>query len=550
VDLADRVTRDREAAPASLFGRRERRRRAGFAGGDHGSPKERCRIPKDMERRQQDSSWTGAGGLLEGLTRVPGRQLVKFLLPLTVVFLLVFALEYRAEVGARRARLLTQESLVVEDGVREVQRGVEAATGDLQFLADLVAGAADGEAPDRLAELERNVRSFLRGRPAYLRIRHVDAAGREIFGIEQAPGGPRAAPERGPDDESGRSHFEEALRLEAGGVHVSLAQPDAERAVGDGPDEPVVRLATPIDDAAGRRRGVVVLSARGGHFMGAFARIPDESGIQRMVVSSAGDWVQQSPEAPSGFVLARRGSFGRTYPDLSSQLEFAREGWAESRDGLFYAETLAPPPLAAAADADAEGRELPRWMLVSLVPGSLLNDIAVHAAAPLLVIATPLYFLAVAIGCLLAAALHRRDEAVRDLIRTRSAMLNAALDGIVVMDEAGTTMEFNPSAQRIFGYTFEEARGRPVADLIIPPEHREAHRRGLERYLATGEARIIGKHIDELTAMRKDGETFAVELTVCSPIRVAGKKLFYGFLRDLTEPDPAEAQAGEPPASA
>ena len=113
--------------------------------------------------------------------------------------------------------------------------------------------------------------------------------------------------------------------------------------------------------------------------------------------------------------------------------------------------------------------------------------------------------------------------------------MTAALDGIVVMDESGTTLEFNPSAQKIFGYTLEEARGELVADLIIPPAHRETHRLGLERYLATGEGRIIDKHILELTAIRKGGEEFPIELTVCSPVRVAGERVFLGFLRDLSE---------------
>ncbi len=135
------------------------------------------------------------------------------------------------------------------------------------------------------------------------------------------------------------------------------------------------------------------------------------------------------------------------------------------------------------------------------------------------------------------------DEALRSLEEVRSAMMTAALDGIVVMDETGTTLEFNPSAQQIFGYTLEEVRGKLVADLIIPPAHREAHRQGLEHYLATGEGRIIDKHIDEMTAIRKSGEEFPVELTVCHPVMVAGRRLFYGFLRDLSESGRGEVEA-------
>ena len=139
------------------------------------------------------------------------------------------------------------------------------------------------------------------------------------------------------------------------------------------------------------------------------------------------------------------------------------------------------------------------------------------------------------------------DEAVRSLGQLKHAMMNAALDAIVVMDEKGTTLEFNPAAQQIFGYTLEEARGKLVADLIIPPAYRETHRLGLEHYLQTGEGRIIGKHVDEISGIRKGGEEFPVELTVC-PVMVAGKQFFYGFLRDLSDSGRRKV-AVEPPAA-
>ncbi len=184
-------------------------------------------------------------------------------------------------------------------------------------------------------------------------------------------------------------------------------------------------------------------------------------------------------------------------------------------------------------------------MAISFVPGRLLDDIAIQIATPLLVLAAPLYFVLLVIGSLMASARHRRRlarEAVRGLEELERAMITAALDAIVVMDENGVTLEFNPSAQRIFGYTREEARGKLVADLIIPPAYRETHRLGLEHFLETGEGAIIDKHVDEITGIRKSGEEFPVELTVC-PIMVMGKQFFYGFLRDLSESGRREVKA-------
>jgi PAS domain S-box-containing protein len=127
-------------------------------------------------------------------------------------------------------------------------------------------------------------------------------------------------------------------------------------------------------------------------------------------------------------------------------------------------------------------------------------------------------------------------------------MMTAALDAIVVMDESGITQEFNPSAQQMFGYTLDEARGQHVADLIIPPRYREAHQEGLRHYLATGEGPIIDKHIDDLMGMRKSGEEFPLELTVCT-VTVAGDHLFFGFLRDLGEPASGSGEADAEEAS-
>ena len=83
-------------------------------------------------------------------------------------------------------------------------------------------------------------------------------------------------------------------------------------------------------------------------------------------------------------------------------------------------------------------------------------------------------------------------------------LFESALDCVVVMNHEGRIIEFNPAAERTFGFAREEALGQPLADLIVPPALREEHRRGLERYLATGEGRVLGRRL-ELTAVRKGG---------------------------------------------
>ncbi len=121
--------------------------------------------------------------------------------------------------------------------------------------------------------------------------------------------------------------------------------------------------------------------------------------------------------------------------------------------------------------------------------------------------------------------------------RTRR-IIDRANDAFVAINEQGTISDWNPEAERLFGWTRDEALGQPVADLIIPLGARAAHLAGLERFLATGEARILDRHL-ELMAIRRDGAEFPVELTV-SAIPQDDEYSFAAFLHDISDRKQAE----------
>jgi PAS domain S-box-containing protein len=108
----------------------------------------------------------------------------------------------------------------------------------------------------------------------------------------------------------------------------------------------------------------------------------------------------------------------------------------------------------------------------------------------------------------------------------------------VTIDHEGCITEFNPAAERTFGYRRDEVLGQQLADVIIPPALRERHRQGFARYLATGEARVLGRRI-EMTAVRADGSEFPTELAI-TRIPLDGPPSFTGYLRDITERKQAE----------
>jgi diguanylate cyclase (GGDEF)-like protein/PAS domain S-box-containing protein len=118
-----------------------------------------------------------------------------------------------------------------------------------------------------------------------------------------------------------------------------------------------------------------------------------------------------------------------------------------------------------------------------------------------------------------------------------AAAIEAALDALITIDHRGRVLEFNNAAEEIFGYSREEALGRELAALIVPPAMREAHRRGLARWTADGPTDGAGGILDtriELTAQSADGEQFPVEIAI-RRLAVDGPPIFTAWIRDLRD---------------
>ena len=118
------------------------------------------------------------------------------------------------------------------------------------------------------------------------------------------------------------------------------------------------------------------------------------------------------------------------------------------------------------------------------------------------------------------------------LLPDLGAVLETALDAVVVMREDGSVAAWNQVAEQTFGWSQEDAVGRQLSALIIPHRYRDAHYRGLERYLATGDGPVLNSHF-EISALRSSGEEFPIELSI-TPTSSGGTRVFLGFLRDIT----------------
>ncbi len=133
----------------------------------------------------------------------------------------------------------------------------------------------------------------------------------------------------------------------------------------------------------------------------------------------------------------------------------------------------------------------------------------------------------------------RAEEELKTSEERHRVIVEAASDAVISMDERGGILLANPATARIFGYDPAELIGKPLT-VLMPEYIRKLHEAGFKRYLATGE-RHLNWHGTELTALRKNGQEFPVEVSFAE-MTSSGHRMFTGFIRDISEKKRAEEE--------
>lgn len=129
----------------------------------------------------------------------------------------------------------------------------------------------------------------------------------------------------------------------------------------------------------------------------------------------------------------------------------------------------------------------------------------------------------------------RTEHAVRESEARKAAILEAAMDCIITMDHEGRIIEFNPAAEKTFGWSRDDIIGMKLEETIVPPSKRGENSPGIQKFIETGEPQLIGRRV-EMAAIRSDGAELLVELTV-TPVETDDTEhpIFTGYIRDITE---------------
>jgi PAS domain S-box-containing protein len=421
-----------------------------------------------------------------------------------------------------------------------------------------------------LAELE--------AKPAYAQFRIIGVAdgGREILRIDRS--GPNGAIRIVPDAEmqrkADRPYFRETIKQRANDIYVSALDLNVENGVIETPHVPTLRVGTPLAGPDGKPFGILIINI---DMRPAFDRVRSaarrDGGIY--IVNRRGDYLlHPDPAREFGSDLGAPTNWPADFPDLATSIGTTQN------IARIVPDQAGRPSVVALAPAVLGNAE---WVgIIETVPSAVVMAPAAAVQNTSLLVGLIAVLCAAVLALLIARSLTRPivqlTEAVQGAAGSRKSVIpvdasgetgvlarafaqvmtesqraqqtfreseqlargiiDTALDAFVQMDEQGVVSDWNTQAEKIFGWTHAEAVGTKLSELIIPFIHRDAHIAGLERFLRTGEARIIGRRF-EIEAMRRDGEEIKVELTVTELKRRNGF-VFNAFMRDLTDKIAAE----------
>ena len=378
-----------------------------------------------------------------------------------VALLILFAGWFYEHVEEERqlTHIKNQEVLNVALGSSLIQRHTQSIVGDLHFLADhraLRRLLIDPASPE-IYRLETNFTSLIKAKPFYDRVRWIDASGQEVIRAEQINGEARLIAKDQLKNRSDRYYFPEAMQMDAGSVYISPLDLKAETGQIEIPYKPMLRLAMPLADEQGIKRGIVVINYLAEQMLQRFASESENRGSHISLLDNAGYWLHSQNNADEwGFMFkdASR-SMASRFPDSWAKMQGAGGQFFDGH-GLWTFESVYPL---------GQGRDY-RWIVVSHLNESQLAALTPHneishqfiAALLLLVLGTGIFKLQR--SRLLEKATDRRLRAIFDY----------AMVGIATTSPDKGWLTVNPALCRIFGYEAVELKQKTWAELTHPDD--------------------------------------------------------------------------------
>ena len=457
-------------------------------------------------------------------------------LPLMLVVTAVMLALYQVQMEAAHSVIRVSEKQVLNLARHSASAELAAVRSDVAYLADsIVVQRWLNNGPASRGQIEKEFVVFAAHKGLYEQIRLLDLSGREVVRVDWHGGHPSAVSQNALQDKSDRYYVQASAFLARDEIYISPFDLNVEHGVVEQPPKPMIRFGTPVYDNHGHKRGILVLNYRGQGLLDQMQTLAAQGDGQLWLLNAQGYWLLgPDPQSEWAFMYPDRSErrFDVTYPDAwASMQQDSTQGQLLTGDGLYTYARFAPHPSPV---------NVPDWIIVTYVGASLLAEKTRRITRNLGVTFGVLLILVAAISWAIASQNLNRKRAEASLRISEArfrAVAETANDAVISANRHGNIVYFNRAAETIFGYTSNEVIDRPLT-LLMPERFHLDHKQGLQRFLATGEARVLGKTL-ELAGRRKDGVEFPIELSLAT-WKIEDQVYFTGLVRDITRRRQAE----------
>lgn len=459
------------------------------------------------------------------------------------------------------------ESISVESGKETINHLLDEIRRDIRLISahHELKRSLDDQSPPALQGFEQEMLQLSAATKLYERIRWIDESGRERMRVNFNAGKPRLTLTTELQDQSTSSYFLEANKLTAEHIYVSTLEFDVEPSNNDISRNPMLRIAAPVFDSLGNRRGIVVLDYFAAELLARFEKAVAKIAGHALLLNPQGFWLTLPlPDKGRGLIFTPTTPRFSTYrPSIWARINAADQGQFEDDEGIWTFNTVY---LRQSDNALPEAMPANAWKIVSLLPAKTLYgnlglcNTFLWSLLALLVLE--------AVGCWKLANLYQRGKQLQDQLRQSDnhlqnlmavriaqrlddvvsreqaarklqlldTALKAAANAIIIVDSHAVILWANPAFAALTGFPLEDALGKPPKDLIRSGLQSEAF------YLALSNS-ALNKRVwrGEIISKHRDGTFYTESLTI-SPIYLpeSGITHFIAVKENISERKQAE----------
>ncbi|UZE96890.1 sensor histidine kinase [Alkalimarinus alittae] len=440
---------------------------------------------------------------------------------------------YNTQLSHQQTISQVAEEHVIQLASQLIINEIEVLRKDALYLAEksLLKAWLDTQSPQDLKYLTDDMLAFARHHKAYDQIRFLDNQGKEVVRVHEIAGQYQSVLSTQLQDKSGRYYVTEVLALGEGEVYMSPFDLNVENRVIETPLKPMIRVGTPVFDRKGQKRGLMVVNYKGGELLKRISALHSfsESGV--WLLNDSGYWLLGPAENKEwGFMYPdRQGErFGSDFNGIwNTIIKGPEQDKLLLDEGWFIYQKIVPKTFLFSGNVGS-------WTILSYVSPQQLNA---HSAKSLnntvIAFVALVLLLAVVSGIIAFFGVQRWQAELR--IRENEArfrgLFDHAPDPIVIVDHQGVITLINNQAEKSFGYTRDELRGKKV-EVLVPEKYRHQHVIDRSGYSKKTVLRAMGEGL-ELFAVRKDGSEFPVEISL-SPVNTEQGMLVLSNIRDIT----------------